>query len=491
MIRKMLVVLSMFLMPDYAMPSGSAEKMRSKLNQALGDSILPLILGLLNLVFFLPFISDALVNGDSAVYNEQIDTLNLSIRTVHWGYYVIGIAFSRLSPFITDLDMNLMSALFGSLGIVFVFLITLKLTGNRMASLVAALILLSSEIWVINSIFAEVYIVQASLILLSYLLWLSHKETWAGFAFLWAQLVAPTSVCALPGLLIKKASLHQYVQFSIAAFLPFLLFVSVYFSDYFFSGRGVIRSLALGMSWGDSLQKGLFQIKANFLPMSLFIGLGGVQWLLSRHDSSSRVAIATLLSFVVTLLADKTVHPTAQLPTCTLLAILGGMGFWWLTRQPLFRTKLKSLLLYLLSFLLIGINFGGHLERTFDFVESVRQYKHLCLEVNRVAAEGYIAISGWSRGMLFERYVYGKSYTGRWLAYEWIDVKGHPHQRRWQQVLEEGRKEIWILERPTKSILDQLSEHGYQMERYGEVWRAIPPCLLGQKGKNGPLRSDD
>lgn len=446
------------------------------------------ILGSLSLVFFLPFISDALVNGDIAVYNEQIDTLNLSIRTVHWGYYVIGIIFSRLLPFSTDLDMNLMSAIFGALGIVFVFLITLKLTGNRMASFVAALILLSSEIWMINSIFAEVYIVQASLILLSYLLWVSHKGTWAGFAFLWALLVTPSSICALPGLLIKKASLRQYIRFALIVFPLFALFIAIHSSDYLFGGRGVIQSLASGMSWDSSFRKGFAQIRTNFLAVSLFIGLGCLQELLHRREKAARVAVAAFSSFIVTaLLADKSAEPPAQLPTYTLLAILGGVGFWWITKQTWFQSRYISYLVGVLTLLLIGTNMSSHLGKTFRFAESVKRYKWICLEVNRVACDGYIAISGWSRGVLFEHYVYGKSYTGHWLAYEWIGVRGHPHQRQWQQVLEEGKKEVWILEKPAGNILDQLNEYGYQVERYGEVWRAIPPCLLGQGEKNWPF----
>ena len=66
-------------------------------------------------LFFALQVPDALMHVDPAVYNEQIEKLELTKRTAHFLYYAIGIGINSLSPFSTDRPINYLSSLCAAL----------------------------------------------------------------------------------------------------------------------------------------------------------------------------------------------------------------------------------------------------------------------------------------------------------------------------------------------------------------------------------------
>jgi hypothetical protein len=44
------------------------------------------------ILFLIPLLQPLLQNGDSAVYNDQVDSLAIGVRTTHIGYFALGIA---------------------------------------------------------------------------------------------------------------------------------------------------------------------------------------------------------------------------------------------------------------------------------------------------------------------------------------------------------------------------------------------------------------
>ncbi len=55
-----------------------------------------LLISLVSFLFMAPFAPRGLVNGDAAVYAQQIEQRNIGIRTVHIGYHLLGILFTSL-----------------------------------------------------------------------------------------------------------------------------------------------------------------------------------------------------------------------------------------------------------------------------------------------------------------------------------------------------------------------------------------------------------
>jgi len=159
-----------------------------KTNKLLGDSILVFLTAFL---FYVVLTSDCMpINGDTAAYNQQIDDLDLSERTVHWGHMAIGIVWSRLLPLSTDWSMNILGSIFGAIGVTAAFLITYKITKDKISSLAAAAILLVAKTYWQSSVFSEAHLTQTALTWLSFTIWIYNKgDILAGICFLFAVII--------------------------------------------------------------------------------------------------------------------------------------------------------------------------------------------------------------------------------------------------------------------------------------------------------------
>jgi 4-amino-4-deoxy-L-arabinose transferase-like glycosyltransferase len=102
-------------------------------------------------------------NLDSAELSTAASTLGVPHPPGYPLYILIGKAFSLIPLGDVGYRMNLMSAVFGGLTLVAVYFIVLHLTGNRIASLVAAWVLgFSYHFWA-DAVVAEVYTLDAFL----------------------------------------------------------------------------------------------------------------------------------------------------------------------------------------------------------------------------------------------------------------------------------------------------------------------------------------
>ena len=162
--------------------------------------IIPALVFLISFVLFALSSPGALPNGDAALYLQQILSLDVSQRTTHIGYYLIGIPFIHFLPFASDYSLNLMSCLCGALCASLLFLITLFITRSRLISLVACFILVTTNVFAHNAVFAEVYVPQLFFFLLALLLLAGES----GALPLPASL-RPGAV-VLPGIVVPAAS---------------------------------------------------------------------------------------------------------------------------------------------------------------------------------------------------------------------------------------------------------------------------------------------
>ena len=97
------------------------------------------------------FISpNALVNGDAALYEQQIVHFDFSQRTIHLGYYLLGVPFIHLLPLPADYALNLMNCFFGALSVVMIFLIGFTVSKTVLVGFIASIFLLTNYIFVYN-----------------------------------------------------------------------------------------------------------------------------------------------------------------------------------------------------------------------------------------------------------------------------------------------------------------------------------------------------
>jgi len=191
---------------------------------------------------------NALVNGDAALYEQQIANFDFSQRTIHFGYYLLGIPFIHLLPLPADYALNLMNCFLGSLSIVLIFLIGFTISKTVLAGMVASICLLTNYIFAYNAVYAEVYIPQLSFFLLSLLLVLSQKAIVAGISFAFAFLVSPSIIFGFPCLTLLLRGWKQLIHFSTAAFLLISVVLAFHVESYLFGGRGLLKALQEQMS---------------------------------------------------------------------------------------------------------------------------------------------------------------------------------------------------------------------------------------------------
>ncbi len=162
----------------------------------------PLLLGASSLPLLICLAVSRPTNGDTYVYARSISTFQGPV--IHYGYFILGhLLHGVLSLFgSTSLTtLAYMSCLFGSLSALCMYLFTLRLTGDRLRSLLAAgLLLFSGDFWLYSE-HGEVYIPEFFFVILSALLILHRKPLLAAVTFAIAISITPTSLLALPALL--------------------------------------------------------------------------------------------------------------------------------------------------------------------------------------------------------------------------------------------------------------------------------------------------
>ncbi len=174
----------------------------TKAEGRLTNLTLPLILGASSFLFLLHFAVLRPTNGDTYVYARSISTFQGPV--IHYGYFLLGhVLHGMLGPAGISALMTLgyMSCLFGSLSATCMYFLSLRLTGDRIRSLVTAVVLLFSGDFWLYAEHGEVYVPEFFFVILSALLVLYRKPLLSALSLLIAISITPTSCLALPGLL--------------------------------------------------------------------------------------------------------------------------------------------------------------------------------------------------------------------------------------------------------------------------------------------------
>jgi hypothetical protein len=198
---------------------------------------------LISFALFSLITPNALINGDAALYQQQITHFDFSQRTIHLGYYLLGIPFIHFLPLPADYALNLMNCFLGALSIVLIFTIALTVSQNLLVAFVSSTLLLTNYIFVYNGVYAEVYMPQLFFFLLSFQLVLLQKAIPAGIAFALAFLITPSSLFGFPCLILLLRGKKQLFHFSAAAFLVISVPIAPHRTDYFLGGRGLLKAV--------------------------------------------------------------------------------------------------------------------------------------------------------------------------------------------------------------------------------------------------------
>ncbi len=97
------------------------------------------------------------------------------------------------------------------------------------------------------------------------------------------------------------------------------------------------------------------------------------------------------------------------------------------------------------------------------------EFRDTVLELNKTASPGYLVVSEWSQGILFEHYALGTRYTGSWLRVTWLEEDWG--MKMWRDAINAGRQ-IWLLEE-YPSLLLELRDAGYAIEPFRGIYQGV------------------
>jgi len=399
--------------------------------------------------------------GDSAVYNEQIENLNLGGRTGHIGYFILGILATKISPWSTDFTMNLFASLCAAITTALTFGLILDLTSKRSAAFVGAFALAFSPMFWQHAALSHYLMPQTLFILAAYYSWYRSKPFLAGALFLMALLITPLSALALPGFLLAPPTKRTTLIFGAACFLPYALFVWMFRQDFLFGSRGVFASGILDESDNVTLLWSIlrfgYHLALNFHLFLLVAAVPFVLLIFRRRANSLWVLLATASCALVLVLFGITNHHIwFHLPFYPLVALCIGLGLKATADLPEKSRRLAGLV----PFLLLFLSFVNGFISVNELRSELASFRDLSLEVSATRSDDAMVIAEWSKGIRFERYTEGRSYVGVWQDPSGLSTKAGIDdppdylllKSELDELVQSGR-EAWILDRQAAGLV--------------------------------------
>lgn len=470
-----------------------------------------------SLVLFARWVPAGLAHGDAAVYLQQIVRGDLTERTVHIGYFLIGRALLPLLPGGGDYAFNLTSAVFAAATVGLVVLLAFALTGRRLPALGAALFLLTNYLFALNAVHAEVYVVRTFFLVLALGAWLAARPLLAGAALGVAVLVSPSSLFAVPSFVLLAPRWRPLVRLALPALALVAVAVLPVAGDYLFGPRGMLGGVRAPVELGPALLKEGYELTFGvflFLPLA---ALGGLALVRDRSLHAYGAALASL--WLVSLaLGERFGDVPIQLPTYVLAAPLIALGWarlqaaraaplaageWLLAAisalAPIallaaFRDRLGTLaavpdalvpaaaiavagcvamaavarragridaVVPVAMILLGAINGWLAWSMVADRNRQIDAFRDTVARAARDARPDHVVVGDWSSAVLFEHYLDAGRYDDHW-----IDGASPA----WRRALEAGR-EVWLLAPDTEAV-EALVRAGHAVERADGIVRA-------------------
>ena len=481
------------------------------------------------------FSTNAVNNGDSAVYLQQMQDLDFAHRTVHIAYYILGAGFIRLVPGPDDHVINLMNCLLGGICVASVFLITRMLCKHLLPAIAAAAFLLTHHMFFMNSVYAEVYTPQLAFFLVAFWLWLLDRPLLAGLAFAISLLITPTAVFALPLFVITRPRLRSLMFFAATAFLLSAVAITPIYQDFFYSNRGLLKARGAKVNLPWALATEGRQVLENFLLCIPFIVIGVFTMFSRRKFLPLGLGLLTL--WLATLcFGERFRGVPVQLPLYALLCMVAGLAIQWLIDAAQSHNLLRwapwpilillgaaaiiikttgaanqnfaplptwlviaitacALLLPLIASLAICRNrttlkpiiaaillvlAGNGFTTTSKIIQTNQKYatyRDAVLQIPKIADSAHLVIGDWCYGTRYAHYLSQNNHTPDWLNYEWLfgwwgKEKAQEAKQKLNNALSQKRQ-IGIL-RDNSNVFNLLQRSGYQVTRFHSIYKAIP-----------------
>ena len=405
-----------------------------------------------------------LQNGDSAVYNQQIDDRNLSERTSHIGYFALGIVFNALLPFGTELNMNIMVLSVGFLGLAAVYL-TAKLLGqSRWAALTPVVVALGLPSQVEGMLLSEVDVLSVAFVAMAFACYLRGAAMPAGALFGFAVLVTPLSGPLLVLFILTanfgntagnwRAPLRRILEFGGAAVLIYAPAVLTHYQDYVHGPRGILNAPRSAFTLSQRVAHSVHFITTELGLMLPFYVIGAALCLVSPRLKQARLpAIALLVSTILmAAVGERFVDVPVQLPNLVLLGILPAVALASSARGVGF----GLLVLFALCFVKVQSSYAGVRSE----IGARAREREICLSIREQSGPRVpvlVALKGWGQSRMFERLT--SSREQRAITVDWRRFMRD--QRGWLEP--PGKYQFWFFRDVRKNQVEPLLE-GYSLE---------------------------
>jgi len=304
-----------------------------------------MIIFLLTFAGFAGLTSNAFINGDTAVYAHQIAHLDFAHRTIHLAYYMIGALFTWLIPGSNDYALNLMNCLFGALSISLIYLMAFTIFQKHIIATISSLFLVTNYFFIVNSLYAEIYILQVFFLLLALQCWLLNKPIAAGLAFTLSILVTPSSILAIPCFVILRPQKKALLRLGLTLLILLAIALLPRLDEYLFGNRGLL-SVSRQVNVGITAVKEGYEVIFGLFLYIPFILSGITEVAKQKKLQVFGIAILSLwiLNFLI---IDRFRDVPAQLPFYALLCLIGGLGFsrsvYFMTTKTIDKVAMKDL----------------------------------------------------------------------------------------------------------------------------------------------------
>lgn len=277
-------------------------------------------------VIFASITPDALINGDAAVYAQQIANRDFSQRTTHLGYYLLGFIFTYALPLPLDYALNLMNCFFGALSIALIYLMAFTIEKEHIIAIVSSLFLMTNYPFVFNSLYAEVYVAQTFFLILAIQLWIRNKLILSGLSFAYSFLISASTILAFPFFIILRPRIRALFAFCVAALIVVTAGLLPHLDNYLYGPRGLLKAVGISVDMHRAILK---EGKDIFFGLFVYIPflIAGVIRVITEKKLKAFGMAALIQWAILFLVGEKFYDVPVQLPTYALLCLITGVGF--------------------------------------------------------------------------------------------------------------------------------------------------------------------
>ncbi len=354
-------------------------------------------------------IGPLLQNGDTAVYNEQIEQRLVTIRTTHIGYMLMGVAFDRVLPFGVERNVNLMNLAFAAAGALALVVLARSVGVSRGLARFAALMAFGVHAYLRGAVLGEVDVVACALVMLALAAWASGRPVVAGLLYGLAMLTTPISGLALPMFVLSRAGsarslrprwadLGRLALFGAVSLAVYAPVVGLVWQDYVHGGRGILHAPRERWDVAAHVARSGAFVWASAAPW-LALALGGTITAIARGISLGVGVLAAL--GLTALVGERFLDVPVQLPNLCVLSVFVLVVVDRLPRRWAWATLLPAWALTAIP------TYRGVSDEVAEKRERREVYRAMAAQTPRMLVVGLQ--SGWDEGLPFERIVYGRT----------------------------------------------------------------------------------